>query len=332
MTPSLKNWLYHLSARSSVDSFVDTLDGRLAELSGQHARLANQLTGTENFLLGAVQQQQAQIAQLTAEIGNLVQEQSRRKVFDTLELRGLAALVKRRTPGRVSPVVPPTGPVPLDDQIALFRKAAPLNIDAWQRAYREGEKGYEETSEGNLSHDGHVGATYFRMFVDVHAQGRLLDVGCGPLPLPEYLRDWPIDQIAGIDPLAPVGSHPFPFARTFAENIPWPDASFETVVVGTSLDHVYLLDVALAEIKRVLRPGGRLLLWTALLPDTPRYDPYAAVIAPLDLFHLFHPGRNWFLDLFKDDYILVERIESVASAEMLAFQLRTKAENSAPQS
>jgi ubiquinone/menaquinone biosynthesis C-methylase UbiE len=45
-----------------------------------------------------------------------------------------------------------------------------------------------------------------------------------------------------------------------AEALPFPDASFDAVVVTLVLCSVAHLDRALAEIRRVLRPGGRLLL------------------------------------------------------------------------
>ena len=44
-----------------------------------------------------------------------------------------------------------------------------------------------------------------------------------------------------------------------AEALPFPDASFDTAVVTFALCSVADLDTALAEIARVLRPGGRLL-------------------------------------------------------------------------
>lgn len=47
----------------------------------------------------------------------------------------------------------------------------------------------------------------------------------------------------------------------FATAIPWPDASFDTVVVSEVLEHLddTTLEGSLAEIRRVLRAGGRIL-------------------------------------------------------------------------
>lgn len=74
--------------------------------------------------------------------------------------------------------------------------------------------------------------------------------------------------------------------------------------------------------KRVLVAGGKLLIWTAMLNETPRYEPRGPKFAPPDTFHLFHPGKNWFYDLFQSDYRLIERLPTVADAEFLAYELR----------
>lgn len=65
------------------------------------------------------------------------------------------------------------------------------------------------------------------------------------------------------------------------EHLPFPDASFDAVVAAWMLYHVRHLDRGLAQISRVLRPGGRLVavtngeeqlaeLWSALGAPAPR--------------------------------------------------------------
>lgn len=321
-------------SEAKVIAQLQGLEARLSTLVGM---LTNQINATENRLLCELALLRAAIADQPARAANdfnrfekiLRGDRAKDTQLALLLARGLAAIVHRGARAdrqNVSPVVAPQTVVSLAQQIARFRAIAPINVDAWQRAFDAGSRGYKETSVGNFSHVGHVGANYFRMFVNIHGRGRILDVGCGQLHLPEYLRDWPPDQIAGIDPLPPFQTHSFPYAQTFAENIPWPDGSFETVIVGTSLDHFYLLDAALAEIKRVLKPGGRLLLWTTLLQQSPPYDPYTQQIEQPDELHLFHPGKNWFPQLFQKDYETLETIETVASAELVAFERRSGSE------
>src|SRR5207244_12327828 len=141
-----------------------------------------------------------------------------------------------------------------------------------------GRNEYEKRDAASLSTIDHRDAFRFRQFLAIHARGRILDIGVGPLAIPSYLIDFQPCRLAGNHPLPPYEDHPFTFVRSTAEFIPWPDQSFETVVAATSLDHVYLLDRALAEIRRVLCSGGRFLLWAAVFPHTPPYDPYAEPI------------------------------------------------------
>jgi ubiquinone/menaquinone biosynthesis C-methylase UbiE len=77
-----------------------------------------------------------------------------------------------------------------------------------------------------------------------------------------------------------------------AEALPFPDSSFDTAVVTFALCSVADLDTALAEIARVLRPGGR-LLFLEHVRDT---DPKMAHKQdhPVFLYSLIgcHPNRD----------------------------------------
>ncbi len=89
-----------------------------------------------------------------------------------------------------------------------------------------------------------------------------------------------------------------------AEFLPWPDDTFETVVVGTSLDHVLLLDRVYEEVRRVLAPGGNFIIWTVFIKDSIPYDPYRSDISPVDEFHLFHFDREWFEKGIEEFFII----------------------------
>lgn len=54
-----------------------------------------------------------------------------------------------------------------------------------------------------------------------------------------------------------------------AQDLPFPDASFDTVVCALSLCSVQDVERAVAEMHRVLRPGGRLLLLDHVRPTFP---------------------------------------------------------------
>jgi demethylmenaquinone methyltransferase/2-methoxy-6-polyprenyl-1,4-benzoquinol methylase len=69
-----------------------------------------------------------------------------------------------------------------------------------------------------------------------------------------------------------------------AEKLPWPEASFDLVSVAFGLRNMTHKDRALAEMNRVLRPGGRLLVLEfsrVAEPLRPVYDFYSFKLMPL---------------------------------------------------
>ena len=74
-----------------------------------------------------------------------------------------------------------------------------------------------------------------------------------------------------------------PVAQCDAEKLPFPDHYFDCVTVAFGLRNMTHKDLALAEMRRVLRPGGRLLvlefsqIWKPLAPV---YDLYSFKVIP----------------------------------------------------
>ncbi|MBS0544526.1 MAG: bifunctional demethylmenaquinone methyltransferase/2-methoxy-6-polyprenyl-1,4-benzoquinol methylase UbiE [Proteobacteria bacterium] len=77
--------------------------------------------------------------------------------------------------------------------------------------------------------------------------------------------------------------YPLPVAQCNAEKLPFPDDWFDCVTVAFGLRNMTHKDVAIAEMRRVLRPGGRLLVlefsrvWK---PLSPLYDFYSFKVLP----------------------------------------------------
>ena len=75
-----------------------------------------------------------------------------------------------------------------------------------------------------------------------------------------------------------------PAVQCDAERLPFPDAHFDCVSVAFGLRNMTHKDQALAEMRRVLKPGGRLLVlefsrvWQ---PLQPLYDAYSLKVLPL---------------------------------------------------
>lgn len=192
---------------------------------------------------------------------------------------------------------PHAGPT-LEEGLARLRQKAPRSFDLWQGTFAAGEEGYEGLPVDSCSVAGHSMAESFRWFVRSFVTGPVLDVGCGPQPKPLYLQDVPDRLIAGLDPLlASERPHSFVFAQGLGEFLPWDDGTFQCVVIATSLDHVFLLDRSLEEVKRMLRPGGVFLNWVAFLPGSATYDPFDPAMQPVDRFHLFHFDQSWYEEL-----------------------------------
>ena len=122
------------------------------------------------------------------------------------------------------------------------------------------------------------GVTEVRRRVAPLASGRVLELGVGGgLNLPFYRRD-ALEELHGLDPSPELRGQAERAARALglplqahagvAEALPFQDAEFDTVVCTFTLCSVRSPAAALAEVRRVLRPGGRLLFAEhGLAPD-----------------------------------------------------------------
>ena len=116
-----------------------------------------------------------------------------------------------------------------------------------------------------------------------HVRGRLLDSGCGNQPF----RDWYaplVDEVICLD------AAPLPGVDVigFADRLPFADASFDTLLVTEVLEHVGDAELAVAEICRVLRPGGHALITVPYL--------YPTHEAPYDFRRFTHFGLGGILE------------------------------------
>jgi ubiquinone/menaquinone biosynthesis C-methylase UbiE len=119
---------------------------------------------------------------------------------------------------------------------------------------------------------------------------RVLDVGCGTGYLLRRLAGRLPDavELDGIDPatrmiaearIATVGDRRVRFMTGVAEHLPFAESTFDLIVSTTSFDHWMDQRAGLAELARVMAPGGRLVLT----------DRFSAVLLPTLL--VTHRGR-----------------------------------------
>jgi SAM-dependent methyltransferase len=106
---------------------------------------------------------------------------------------------------------------------------------------------------------------------------RLLDVGCGSLPYATLFADH-VSEYVGLDFV------PNPLAQLHgpAEELPVEDASFDVVLCTQVLEHCDDPARVVAELRRVVRPGGRVLASTH---GVQAYHP-----SPVDHWRWTHTG------------------------------------------
>ena len=129
-----------------------------------------------------------------------------------------------------------------------------------------------------LSHRLLLGSFFDRIADDVAAvtpdRGDVLEVGCGPGRLSVALSARGLEMTGlDLDPTmidraranAAKADPPARLTPTFTvgdvASLPFPDATFDAVVSTLSMHHWDDREAGLAEIGRVLRPGGRALVW-----------------------------------------------------------------------
>jgi SAM-dependent methyltransferase len=87
--------------------------------------------------------------------------------------------------------------------------------------------------------------------------GRLLDIGCGGGWL---RRTMPDAAYHGLDPMPTNLAPEFPFVRGLGDRLPFAEATFDTCIFFSSVDYAIGIENTLAEVRRVLKPGGRVAI------------------------------------------------------------------------
>lgn len=304
---------------------VSSLAGQLGQ---QRDRLDEVCRSLEIFQT-AFGSLEAPLLQLQSSVANLeasralaeraTKERERELKQMLLRSRRLLALTRRAPKVRVAP---PRTLRTGASYLALLEKDFPEAYKVWFPLLASNERAYKEDLRGNCSIAGHAVATSFGDFIVPYLKGQLLDIGCGPQAVPEYLRGYPLSQVSGIDPLEPQEPHPFQFVRGIAEYLPWRASSFDTVVVATSLDHVLSVERTLREILRVLKRGGLLLIWAGFIRGSARYDERSPAPEPVDEFHLFHFDRETFESTLGRVFDIVESFDFDGQSNFFALRPR----------
>jgi len=117
---------------------------------------------------------------------------------------------------------------------------------------------------------------------------QLLDLGAGAGVVPQLRFRGVARRVCGVDPDPRVLENPnLDDAKVGdAENIPFPDESFDIVISTNVLEHLPDPAKAFLEVARVLKPGGIFLVKT---PNWWNYMPPLAMITPVSLHDRLNP-------------------------------------------
>lgn len=137
--------------------------------------------------------------------------------------------------------------------------------EEWQRRQSESVDRYVDEHYEEDPHDGQQ----FGNFIATGLESRdevVLDIGCGLFPrLPHYVAQLGLQRFLALEPLTVPVDRDYPcLVGAVAENIPLKDATVDAVLFATSLDHIDAEDAAIAEVSRVLKPGGKIFFWQGL--------------------------------------------------------------------
>ncbi|MGI9004873.1 MAG: class I SAM-dependent methyltransferase [Streptosporangiaceae bacterium] len=159
----------------------------------------------------------------------------------------------------------------------LAGQAAATDYDSFAEAY-------SDLNEGSLLNAYYERPATLALAGDV-AGRRILDAGCGSGPLSSALRDQGaivtgLDSSAGMLELARrrLGDCADLHLADLGRPLPFPDGAFDDVIASLVLHYLEDWTAPLAELRRVLRPGGRLI---------------ASVDHPLQGHPLVRPGTDY---------------------------------------
>lgn len=144
-----------------------------------------------------------------------------------------------------------------------------------------------------------VVAPYYENAIRTHARGRLLDMGCGSVPLYQSYRDLVSENICVDWESAPDLNLYLDQKLDLTKPLPFESATFDTILLTDVLEHIPEPLNLMNEISRLLRPGGKLILGVPFLyclhevpHDYYRYTEFALQhLCQLSGLHIFELER-----------------------------------------
>lgn len=170
----------------------------------------------------------------------------------------------------------------------MFFQIKMKNKALWQPTkFVKTKKGWQPNPDRTMVSKGSVIATaamiaYYEKAILAHANGLLLDLGCGHVPF-YAMYESQIEDVVCVDwENSMHKNHFLDIATDLNQNLPLPNDQFDTIICTDVLEHIYKPHGLLSEISRICKPGGKLIVgvpyfyWLHEAPhDYYRYTKYA---------------------------------------------------------
>ena len=161
----------------------------------------------------------------------------------------------------------------------------PVKYEIWHELLKREWIAYKQSPVGVFSVDGYIVAEEVGRLINQYNPKTCLDIGCGCLSLPTYMKTAKDVKWFGVDPLAGDQLRQFNFLRGCAENLPYSNNFFHSVLFASSIDHLLDPCIALREAWRVLKSGAYIFIWFTNRVNAPAYKKQGRI--PFNKMHLW---------------------------------------------
>jgi SAM-dependent methyltransferase len=166
------------------------------------------------------------------------------------------------------------------------------NHHKWELIQSEAEKSYKVREKGHFSVDSFAPSIRLGEVLSDFSPKLCLDIGCGKLKKPVYMKASKSTQFIGVDPMGIAAERSFPFVRALGGFLPFKAKSFDCVMFPSSLDHTISPKRALEEAHRVLKENGKLLIQETIRTTGVNSWLQKASFNPLKVSQ-FNKHHNW---------------------------------------
>lgn len=105
-----------------------------------------------------------------------------------------------------------------------------------------------------------ITAKFYQRYVPLHVRGRLVDLGCGNVPFYQLYKPLVTENICVDWPNSAHTNSYLDVECDLNQPLPFPNNSFDTILISEVLEHVANPELAWSEMARILKTGGKIVL------------------------------------------------------------------------